>query len=127
MFEKYPFMGISNHGSYFAHSAFTQIPWLDELSEPFVEINTDAAAERNIFQGDLVRVFNDRGFVVLKAVTTNGIRPDTVLLPHGWQGFDFVAGHSQDLTRIDMDPVTVNSAFYEFLCDVEKYDGSAVR
>lgn len=125
-YEKYPLFGFSIHEMYHAQSVFVDVPWMNELRpEPCIKIHEEAAAARGIGQGDTVRVFNDRGYFVCKAVVTKGIRPDCVLLPHGWQTDDFIEGHSQDLTRIDMDPMTGNSCFNEILCEVELYDGGA--
>lgn len=125
LFEKYPFYGDFYHNNYTVHSMIPEVPWLDELRpEPVVEINTKAAEDRGIEDGDMVRVYNDRGYVVLRAKLTNGIRPDVVMLPHGWQSYDYVDGHHQDLTRVDLDPVCGNSSFNDFLCNVEKYEGS---
>lgn len=125
-YKKYPLFGFSVHEIYHGQSAFVDVPWLNELRpEPRIEIHEEAAKARGIKQGDTVRVFNDRGFFVCKAVVTKGIRPDCVLLPHGWQTDDFIAGHSQDLTRIDMDPMTGNSCYNEILCEVELYKGGA--
>ena len=102
------------------------VPWLDELRpEPRIEISEIAAQERGIKQGDAVRVFNDRGFFVCKAVVTKGIRPDCILLPHGFQADDFIAGHSQDVTSVEMDPLTGNSCYNGSLCEVELWNGGA--
>lgn len=121
--EKYPLFGSSEHNHFFAHSLFNNIPWLDELRpEPIVEINENTARARGIEQGDLVRVYNERGYVVLKAVLTNGIREDTVQLPHGWQELDYMGGHHQNLTLTYCD-FTGNAPFYDYLCEVEKYEG----
>lgn len=38
-------------------------------------IHEETAAARGIQSGDTVRVFNDHGYVVLKAVVNQGIRP----------------------------------------------------
>ena len=124
LFQKYPLFALSNHHNYFAHSMITSCEWLDQLRpEPELIISESAAIQRGISQGDYVRAFNDRGECVLRAVVSRGLRPDTVILPHGWQSYDYVRGHHQDLTRVDMDPVTGNSAFYEILCEVEKWNG----
>jgi molybdopterin-containing oxidoreductase family molybdopterin binding subunit len=123
--EKYPLFGISNHDNYTGQSNHNSIPWLLELQEPWVRIHEDTAAERGIKQGDLVRVFNDRGFVVLKAVLTKGIRPDTLLMIHGPQEADFIAGHNQSLTLMALDPLTSNDNHADLLCEVELYEGGA--
>lgn len=124
--KKYPLHGISRHLNYNAHGLFNGIAWLDELrGEPYVEIHADAAAARGIKQGDTVRVFNDRGYVVLKALVTQGIRPDTVLLPHGPEQEDYIDGHAQSLTLLVLDPVTSNNNYNDLLCEVELYEGGA--
>lgn len=98
--RRYPFFGLSDHNNYHAHSLYNGVPALDELrGEPYVCIHEEPAAKRGIQNGDMVKVFNDRGFAVLRAVLTKGIRKDTVLMPHGWQSQHYVAGHHQDLSR----------------------------
>ena len=44
-------------------------------------------------------------------------------MPHGFQASQFVEGHTQDLTNVYMNDFCSNSAFYDFLCEVEKYEG----
>ena len=124
--EKYPLYGVSNHHAYWAHSLFKGIPWLDELrGEPTVLIHEETAAARGIQSGDTVRVFNDHGYVVLKAVVNQGIRPDTLMLPHGPEGDDFIDGHTQSLSTIALDEMTSNNNFNDFVCEIEKYEGGA--
>lgn len=124
--SKYPLNAFSIHEIYHAQSVMPEIPWLTELRhEPKIEIHEKAAEERGIKQGDLIKAYNDRGFVVCKAVVTKGIRPDCILLPHGFQTDDFVAGHLTDLTRIDMDGMSGNSNYNDIVCEVELYDGGA--
>lgn len=126
MREKYPLYGVSSHHHYWAHSLFKGIPWLDELrGEPTVLIHQEAAAPRGIKDGDTVRVFNDHGHVVLKAIVTQGIRPDTLMLPHGPEGDDFIDGHTQALSTIALDEMTSNNNFNDFVCEIEKYQGGA--
>ncbi|MBS5477912.1 MAG: molybdopterin-dependent oxidoreductase, partial [Coriobacteriia bacterium] len=124
--EKYPLFAFSIHEMYQGQSVFSDTPWLNELRvEPQIDISEEAALARGIKQGDMVRAFNDRGSVVLKAHVTKGIRPDCVRLPHGPQIGDFVAGHNTDLTRQIMDPMSGNSCYNDILCEVELYDGGA--
>ena len=86
-------------------------------------MNTADAEARGIKQGDLVRVYNDHGYAVLKVLVTEGIKPGVVSIPHGFQADQFVEGHTQDLTNVVMNDFCSNSAFYDFLCEVEKYEG----
>lgn len=124
--EKYPLYGVSSHHHYWAHSLFKGVPLLDELrGEPTVLIHEETASARNIKTGDTVRVFNDHGYVVLKAVVNQGIRPDTLMLPHGPEGDDFIDGHTQALSTVSLDEMTSNNNFNDFVCEIEKYEGGA--
>ncbi len=64
--------------------------WLaDLMAENELWIHPDAAAERNISQGDEVRVADRQGRAgVLKAKVTPRIRRDTVFMAHGFGHFD---------------------------------------
>lgn len=122
--DKYPLMGCSQHNKYHVHSQCAYTPVLREIEpEPTLKINASDASDRGIAQGDYVRVYNDRGYAVLKAVVTEGIKPGVVSIPHGFQADQFVEGHTQDLTNIVMNDFCSNSSFYDFLCEVEKYEG----
>ncbi|MFE2745736.1 molybdopterin-dependent oxidoreductase [Streptomyces scopuliridis] len=48
-----------------------------------VELHPDDAAARAVRDGDLVRIFNDRGAVLAGAVLTEGVRPGVLRLPTG--------------------------------------------
>ena len=122
--DKYPLFGCSEHSKYHVHSQLAYTPVMRELEpEPLLKVNATDAAERGIQQGDYVRVYNDHGYAVLKARVTEGIKPGVVSIPHGFQASQFVEGHTQDLTNVYMNDFCSNSAFYDFLCEVEKYEG----
>jgi molybdopterin-containing oxidoreductase family molybdopterin binding subunit len=123
--DKFPLVGLSCHDNYQSHSTHSKLPWLDELRGPVVRIHEQAATDRGIKTGDTVKVFNDRGYVVVKALVTKGIRPDTVLIPHGYQEDDYIEGHNQSLTLYALDPTTSNNNFNDILCQVELYKGGA--
>ena len=122
--EKYPLFGLSNHNHYFGQSFTTHIPWLDEIrgynGEPFVLLHEKAAAERGIKTGDTVRVFNDRGYLVVKAVLTTGLREDTVLVPRGYDTDEYIDGHPQDLVSLATDPDFFYDTLHDWICQVEK-------
>lgn len=125
LIETYPLMGCSEHRKYTLHTQYGHTPWLRELDpEPVLKINADDAAARGIEAGDYVRVFNDRGYAVIRARLTQGIMPGVVCIPHGWQSDQFVEGNTQDLTSTALSQIDGNSSFYDFLCEVEKWEGS---
>lgn len=121
--EKYPLFGNSEHSNYTGHSMYNDIPWIHEIwGDPYVMLNTETAAERGIAENDLVRVFNDRGEVVVRARLTRGLRKDSIVIPHGPQQDAYRVGHPQDLTLCYSD-LTGNSSYNDFLCEVEKWEG----
>lgn len=67
--EKVPALRRKRPSPLLGPFAVKGIAWLDELrGEPTVLIHEETAAARGIQSGDTVRVFNDHGYVVLKAV-----------------------------------------------------------
>ena len=118
---KYPLFAINQHSRFSAHSQQAHTPLIRELQpEPTVKMNPKDARSRNIAQGDVVRMFNDRGHVIIKAEVSEGVAPGTILLRQGWQSDHFIEGHIQDLTSIRMNEFCFNSSFNDFICQVEK-------
>lgn len=125
LYEKYPLSVIQQHAKWRTHTQWSHVPWLKELDpEPVAKVNPNDATARGIKDGDLIRVFNDRGHVVLRAVYSAGIRPGVIDIPKGWQEDQFVEGHYQTLTSKVTSPVYVNSPFYDVLVEMEKYSGN---
>ena len=121
---KYPLLGCSEHRKFTLHSQFAYTPWLRELDpEPFIKLSARDAEERGIKQNDVVKIYNDRGYAIIKAHVTQGVKPGVVYIPHGWQEDQFIEGHTQDLTSTQLSQMDCNSNFYDFLCQVERYEG----
>lgn len=120
--EKYPLHGIGHyHSSYVGQTFMGNIPWLDELrGEPFVHIHPNAAAERGIQTGDTVRIYNDHGYVVCKAILSTGVREDTIIAPHGYDHAQYIEGDPQDLVGLAIEPIACNNNYNDWLCQVEK-------
>ena len=81
--KKYPLQLITTHFKRRAHSQFETLPWLRELQPQALLISTADARARNISDGNLVRVFNDRGEVIIRSQVTERIMPGVVDLPEG--------------------------------------------
>jgi anaerobic dimethyl sulfoxide reductase subunit A len=80
---KYPLQLITTHFKRRAHTQFDRVPWLRELLPQAISINPIDAKVRDIREGDKVRVFNDRGEVIVPAIVTERIMPGVVDLPQG--------------------------------------------
>ncbi|MFO8009270.1 MAG: molybdopterin-dependent oxidoreductase [Dehalococcoidia bacterium] len=124
--EKYPLTFFTTHTRYRTHSTLANAGWLRELEpEPLLEMNTLDAENRQVRDGDLVQVFNDRGTVKLKARVHEGIQQGTVNVAQGWWPEDFAEGSHQELTHSAVNRVQEmiyepNSALYDVLVEVRK-------
>ncbi len=81
--EQYPLQLITPHFKRRAHSQFDNLPWLRELQTQAVTISTLDAGSRGIREGDMVRVFNGRGEMIIPARVTERIMPGVVAIPQG--------------------------------------------
>jgi len=85
--RKFPLHLLTPHPRYRLHSQYNQCKSLTDIynvagHEP-VTINSRDAKARNIKDGDVVRVFNDRGQVLAGAIVTDNIRPSVISLCEG--------------------------------------------
>lgn len=127
-FEKYPLVLNSERSKFQVHSQWYSTEWLKELCpEPIVKINPLDAVARQIEEGDYVRVYNDRGEAIARAVLSEGIRPGMLVYPKGWQMNQHKAGSWSELTSSAYDPIGVNSNFMDCLCEVETWNGEEIE
>lgn len=121
--EKYPYQLLSERQKLRTHTQWNRIEAVLELdSEPTVKLHESTAAERNVAEGDYVRIFNDRGSVVMRAHLHNGVRPGVLLCSRGWDAEQYVEGNFQDLLTRDMSEICVNQAFFDNAGDFEKVE-----
>ena len=125
--RKYPIQLVTKHGKRRANAQFETFPWLRELVPQTIIINVANARERDIKNGDMVRVFNDRGETRVPAQVTQRIMPGVAILPAGaWyapdeKGID-QAGSANVLTRDEPSPGG-SFPYNSVLVEVEKIDG----
>ena len=81
--EKYPLQLLTPHPRNRVHSELYLVPWLREVEEHRVWINSKDADSRGISDGDPVQVFNGRGTVALPAFVTERIIPGVVAIFEG--------------------------------------------
>jgi molybdopterin guanine dinucleotide-containing S/N-oxide reductase-like protein len=101
--KKYPLLIVSNHPRWRVHAQCDDVTWFREIPtckirgpddymyEP-VWINPVDAAVRGIKNGDVVRVFNERGGVLGGAYVTERIMPGAICQDHGTRYDPIVAG-----------------------------------
>lgn len=123
--EKYPLMMMTTHFVARSHSTFENVDILREAHPQSLWINTFDAAERGIKNGDVVKVYNDRGVVHIPAYVTNRIRPGVTNMPQGAHytpnadGVD-ERGCSNTLTNYRPTPLARGFTAHTNLVQVEK-------
>ncbi len=134
LYKKYPLTFLSTHTRFRTHSQFVNLPWLKEINnggEGFLEINPRDAKSRGIRTGDVVKVFNDRGVMKVKARLTEGIKPGVVnCYQGGWDTVkvkSYIEGHPNNLTHQLANPAQSvipnfrsNAAYYDCLVQVQR-------
>lgn len=86
LLQKYPLIFSDFHTSKVYNAAWLRnVPYLREvLPYPTLQMHPDAARERDIKEGDWVIAESPHGSVKVRAQINPGIRPDTVMMLHGW-------------------------------------------
>ncbi len=124
--KKYPLTFMNVHNVFTVHSQHATLPWILEVNpEPRVDMNSQDAANRGIRDGDMVKVFNDRGHVVLRARLLEGIKEGCVNIYQGYWKKQYNDGHLSALTHMELNPVQdavmeSNYAPYDVLVEIEK-------
>ncbi|WP_297891618.1 molybdopterin-dependent oxidoreductase [uncultured Desulfovibrio sp.] len=123
--KKHPFQLIGHHYKGRAHSSYANIPWLEQVAPQQLWMNEADAAQRGIRHDDVVKVFNDRGAVVVRVKVTPRIMPGVLSLPQGaWytpdkNGVD-QGGCINTLTKTHMTPLAKGNPQHTNLVDVVK-------
>jgi molybdopterin-containing oxidoreductase family molybdopterin binding subunit len=118
--DEYPLMFMQKHSRFRIHSQYEMLNWVREINpEPQLDIHPKDAKARDIDDGEYVRVYNDRGEMVVKAKYNDAFQPGLVNTDQGWWSRDFVEGHLQDLTHNEVSEVGQTMAFYDVRVAVE--------
>lgn len=123
--KKYPLMMQSTHWVGRSHSTFDNVDILREAHPQSLWINPADAEARGIKNGDMVKVFNDRGEVHIPAYVTLRVRPGLTNMPQGgWytpddKGVD-TRGCANVLTKYEPTPFAKGNPQHTNLVQVEK-------
>ncbi|MBX3605468.1 MAG: molybdopterin oxidoreductase family protein [Piscinibacter sp.] len=117
---RYPLAMISPPARNFLNSTFVNVTSLRDIEgEPLLEIHPDDAAARGIADGQVVRVFNDRGEYVCKASVGSRARPGVVNgLGIWWRKLGLRGTNVNELTHQKLTDIGRAPAFYDCLVEV---------
>ncbi len=119
--EKFPFHCISEHMRTRTHSQWYDVDYLREYDpEPIVRLNPEDASELGIADGDTVRMYNDRGSVVMKATISSGYPRGVVGSPRSYHAKEFIEGHFASLSTNQYNQVCANQVFNDVAVAIEK-------
>jgi anaerobic selenocysteine-containing dehydrogenase len=90
---RYPLALLTPKTHFFLNSTFSnQARQHKAQPEPFVVLHPDDAAAREVADGDLVRLFNDRGECRLTARVSDDAPAGVAVAPMGWWSRDYETG-----------------------------------
>jgi anaerobic selenocysteine-containing dehydrogenase len=101
--KKYPILVVSNHPRWGVHANHDDITWFREIKTCKIKgtdgyqyhtvwINPKDAAARGIEDGDVVKLYNERGGVLGGAYVTERVMPGAISIDHGAKYDPIVAG-----------------------------------
>jgi anaerobic selenocysteine-containing dehydrogenase len=113
---------ISPPARNFLNSTFVNVMSLrDTEGEPYLDIHPQDAHARGILNGDMVRTFNDRGSMIMKARITDKTRAGLVVgLSIWWKKYAGDGKNTNELTSQRLTDMGRAATFYDVLVQVEK-------
>jgi anaerobic selenocysteine-containing dehydrogenase len=120
--QVYPLAMISPPARNFLNSTFVNVMSLrDTEGEPYLDIHPQDAHARGILNGDMVRIFNDRGSMIMKARVTEKTRAGLVVgLSIWWKKYAGDGKNANELTSQRLTDMGRAATFYDVLVQVEK-------
>jgi anaerobic selenocysteine-containing dehydrogenase len=119
---RYPLAMISPPARNFLNSTFVNVESLRSTEgEPRLDIHPSDALPRNVSDGDLVRIFNDRGSMQARARVTDKAREGLVVgLSIWWKKLAPDGRNANQVTSQALTDLGGSATFYDCLVEVER-------
>lgn len=127
--RKYPLQAMGHHYMPRVHSTHNNNIWTMEAFPQLVFINPADASVRGLKNGEMVKVWNDRGVILLPCRVTRKIMPGVINIPQGaWykpdsNGYDR-GGCINTLTSERWTPLAKGNPQHTIMVQVEKFTNS---
>jgi anaerobic selenocysteine-containing dehydrogenase len=119
--QRFPLAMISPPARHALNSTFANLPvFVEHEKTPWLDIHPDDASARRIADGDKVRVFNDRGSMLLTARVSTKARPGVVVaLSIWWRKLSPDGNNANAVTGQALTDLGRAATFYDCLVQVE--------
>jgi anaerobic dimethyl sulfoxide reductase subunit A len=128
---RYPLLMLTCYPRYRNHSTFWNVPWLrGDVYRHACWLSAADAQARGIKDGDLVRVFNDKGVAAIPAYVTSRLLPGVTVIHHGgWYEPDADGVDRGCTPNVFLgDPESpVTAPHVTTLVQVERFEGQVVK
>jgi anaerobic selenocysteine-containing dehydrogenase len=121
--RQYPINLINASAKHFVNSSFGNVPSLMQAEKGMdhIEIHIDDAKARQIADGDLVRVFNERGECILRARVGESMPKGSAMTFKSWWNREMLHGNNINRTTSDRSSdIAGGATFYTNLVEVER-------
>jgi len=127
--ERYPLQVLSTASHYFIGDSFQSVERLQAMqSRPTLELNPEDAAARGISDGDLCRLYNERGETYAYAVIIEGLIPGVCGTQKQFKGSNTPGGVNVNaLISEQLSDFGFAPTFYSCLAELEKADAEALK
>ena len=116
----FPLELLARKADNFLNSTFSNLPSIQEMEQPgLLEMHAEDARARNISEGDPVRVYNQRGQIMLKARVDGAVRPGVVSASLNWAKLSPGQCNINVLTSEKLTDMGNSATFYSVLVEVE--------
>jgi anaerobic selenocysteine-containing dehydrogenase len=123
---RFPIQLLSPPARSFLNSSFANLPsFLKQEKKPFLDISATDAKERGILDGELVRVFNDRGEFCVTARISDRVKTGVaVALSIWWNKFSPDKRNVNQTSSQALTDIGAGATFYDNLVQIEKINAS---
>ncbi|MBM4760843.1 molybdopterin-dependent oxidoreductase [Bacillus sp. B15-48] len=119
----YPFWLITPHHPYALNSQFDFLH-LSEEKEACVEMNAEFAKKLGIYDGEVIKIFNEQDTIEIKAIYSTKVPKDILLIYEGWyQNSQIIINRLVPVLETDMGEKVAGAngvAFYDTFVNVAK-------